>query len=91
MFLDVFTNLIKPHLEVLYLALAGAVLAIALLLAGLYVFRSGVARLLDMVKGHDSKPPKGYEYEFIDKNGRSEYSTWSKKDDYYHGKSRRRK
>lgn len=89
MLLDAFMNFIKPNIETILAALVVAIMAIAALIAGLIVFRRGIARVLDMIQGHDSKPPKGYQYEFIDKNGKGEYSTWSKKDQYYYDKARR--
>lgn len=90
MFLDAMTNLIGPHIQTIIAAIVVAIMAVAALIAGLIVFRSGIARVLDMIKGYDEKPGKGYQYEFIGKDGKADYSTWSKKDDYYHAKSRNR-
>lgn len=90
MLLDAFLNLIKPHIETILASLVVALMAIAALIAGLIIFRRGIGRVLDMIKGHDDKPGKGYQYEFIGKDGKAEYSTWTKKDDYYHAKPRNR-
>lgn len=90
MLLDAFTNLIQPNIETILAALVLAIMAIAALIAALILFRTGIARVLDMIKGHNTKPPKGYQYEEYDKDGKAHYRTWTRKDDYYHGKSRRR-
>ncbi len=66
---------------------------IAALFVSLAVVLAGVLYVLDLVRGASpifrKKPPKGYQYQFVDKTGKATDSTWTKKDDYLHGRNNR--
>jgi hypothetical protein len=90
MLMDVFiakiTVLMQEHIGLIILA----VMTVAAVIAGLFVFQRGVTTVLDFISGQDSsRPGVGYQYEDIDKDGKSTYRTWTKKDQYYYDKSRR--
>lgn len=71
-----------------------AVIAIAAILVSLAVVLAGVFALLGFIRGVmpviSTKPPKGYQYQFIDKKGKGHYGSWTRKDDYFHDRSNRR-
>lgn len=91
MFLQFFSDSILPNVETILAALVVGVMAVALVITGLIVFRRGVANILDMIQGTDNRPEKGYQYEFIHKDGKREYQTFTRKDRYYYDKSRSNK
>ena len=71
-----------------------AVVVIAAVLVSLGVVLTGVLYVLSFIRGVmpviSRKPPKGYQYQFIDKEGRGHYGSWTRKDDYFHDRRNRR-
>lgn len=67
-----------------------ALVVIAAILVSLAVVLVGILYVLKLISGSmpviQKKPPKGYQYQFIDKTGKASYSTWTRKDDYLSGK-----
>lgn len=88
MIIDAFMQLIMNHLQEIIAAAALAVVSIAAVIAALLVVESGASKLLGLISGDSEGPRVGYQYEeYVD--GKPQYRTWTKKDQYYYDKARR--
>ena len=88
MIIDAFMNLIMANISSVVGYVILSVIAIAALLAAAIVFQSGASNVLDLIAGKDNSLRVGYQYEeYV--NGKPEYRTWTKKDQYYYDKRRR--
>lgn len=71
-----------------------AVTVVAAILVSVGVVLTGVLYVLGFIRGVmpaiSRKPPKGYQYQYIDKEGRGHYGSWTRKDDYLHDSRNRR-
>lgn len=80
--------------SVTFVDVIAAVIAIAAILVALAVVLAGVLYVLEFVRGYmpvgQSKPPKGYQYQYIDKEGNGHYGSWTRKDGYLHDRENRR-
>lgn len=79
--------------SITFIDVIAALVVIAAMLVSLIVIYAGVLYVLQFVRGSITRgqvsPPKGYQYRYIDKEGRGHYGTWSKKDDYMRGRGNR--
>lgn len=77
------------------LDIVAALVTVAAVLVALAVVLVGVLYVLKIVGGSipiiQKKPPKGYQYQFIAKDGKASYGTWTRKDDYLTGGGSRRR
>lgn len=89
MIIDAFMQLIMNNLQQIIGGAVLAVISIAAVIAALLVVESGASKLLDFISGGaGSAPGVGYQYEeYVD--GKPQYRTWTKKDQYYYDKARR--
>lgn len=79
--------------SITFIDVIAALVVIAAMLVSLIVIYAGALYVLQFITGSIPRgqisPPRGYQYRYIDKEGRGHYGTWSKKDDYMRGRGNR--
>ena len=88
MIIDAFMQLIMNNLQMIIGGAALAVISIAAVVVAMMIVESGASKLLGLISGDSEGPRVGYQYEeYVD--GKPQYRTWTKKDQYYYDKARR--